>query len=213
MRVSIPSLPVLRQVVQALLCQETSDLRISQQPDQTWIVDVPPAAAAAALSQAVHTATDPSRTSLCAKLRAQAKASYEKEGELEFDDDAPVSLAEENEGRGAYVQAWCWIDKRGEYICTVCQNQWFAFELRHRSASPAPQNPEERQSSRCPACGGPLDPVPGTPSRYPHPHLQPPALPGRLDSAGTRPRSLSPGSRGTHAAPRRGARKKEPPRC
>lgn len=41
-----------------------------------------------------------------------AKAEYEREGEIEFDDDATVSRSADN---GAYVQAWVWVrDKEAE---------------------------------------------------------------------------------------------------
>jgi hypothetical protein len=41
-----------------------------------------------------------------------AKAKWEDEGELEIDDSALISVSMEDDGsiRGAYVQAWVWVD-------------------------------------------------------------------------------------------------------
>lgn len=41
--------------------------------------------------------------------RGQAIAYYQEEGELEIDEDSPVSRSDENLDGGAYVQAWLWI--------------------------------------------------------------------------------------------------------
>lgn len=41
--------------------------------------------------------------------RLQATKKFYDEGFFEIDDSAPVSRAEGNPDRGAYVQAWVWI--------------------------------------------------------------------------------------------------------
>jgi hypothetical protein len=41
--------------------------------------------------------------------RAQAVKQYYDEGFFEIDENAPVSQADGNPDRGAYVQAWVWI--------------------------------------------------------------------------------------------------------
>jgi hypothetical protein len=46
------------------------------------------------------------------QYRQLARAKWAEEGELEIDDNAPVSLGPDNEG--AYVQAWVWVDKPEE---------------------------------------------------------------------------------------------------
>lgn len=40
-------------------------------------------------------------------FRALASQQYEREGELEIDDDAVVSVGPDSDG--AYVQAWVWV--------------------------------------------------------------------------------------------------------
>ncbi len=42
--------------------------------------------------------------------RAEAKKKYHDEGFLEIDCEAPVSRATGSPTRGAYVQAWVWVD-------------------------------------------------------------------------------------------------------
>jgi predicted component of type VI protein secretion system len=154
MRATIATLPILQQVVHALLPHHAADLRITTRPDGGWVVEVP-APADRTLRMVLHEATNPTLTALCAQLRARAKTVFEREGELEFDEDAPVSLAKENYGRGAYIQAWCWVDKLGEHVCTACRGQWFTFELIPLPTVLAVQTSEEQQSGRCPACGEP----------------------------------------------------------
>ena len=39
-------------------------------------------------------------------FRAHAKERYQREGEIEVDDNARVSFGDDN---GAYVQAWVWV--------------------------------------------------------------------------------------------------------
>jgi hypothetical protein len=41
---------------------------------------------------------------------AAARAQFHDEGTIEIDEDAPVSRAADNCDRGAYVQAWVWVD-------------------------------------------------------------------------------------------------------
>ena len=48
----------------------------------------------------------PSETELRALYRAKAQACFHKEGQLEIDPGALVSLGEDY---GAYVQAWVWV--------------------------------------------------------------------------------------------------------
>lgn len=38
-----------------------------------------------------------------------ARRLYEREGEIEIDDGAKVSRADDNPDAGAYVQAWVWV--------------------------------------------------------------------------------------------------------
>lgn len=42
------------------------------------------------------------------KLRQLAKERYQQQGELEFDDDALVSIGDDPSG--GYVQAWVWVE-------------------------------------------------------------------------------------------------------
>ena len=42
--------------------------------------------------------------------REQARKRFQDEGYFEIDDSAPISQAEGNPDRGAYVQAWVWIE-------------------------------------------------------------------------------------------------------
>lgn len=53
------------------------------------------------------------------QIRELARSQYEREGEIEIDDDAEVSFAHDHERGepchnadpdGAYVQAWLWVD-------------------------------------------------------------------------------------------------------
>lgn len=41
--------------------------------------------------------------------RMQAKQQFHNEGLVEIDENAPVSQADGNSEKGAYVQAWIWI--------------------------------------------------------------------------------------------------------
>lgn len=40
-------------------------------------------------------------------FREGAKREYEREGEIEIDDDAKVSMGDDD---GAYVEAWVWVN-------------------------------------------------------------------------------------------------------
>ena len=40
---------------------------------------------------------------------AAARNEYQKEGEIEIDDNARISRAEGNPHEGAFVQAWVWV--------------------------------------------------------------------------------------------------------
>jgi hypothetical protein len=81
-------------------------LTIEPWPDDQWRISVKPEAAEA-LRQLLTEQTDPAIQARYAQYRQRAKARFEREGELEIDDDAPVSQREE---QGAYVQCWVWID-------------------------------------------------------------------------------------------------------
>jgi hypothetical protein len=52
---------------------------------------------------------DTTSTSRDSWYRSQAKKRFHDEGFLEIDETAPVSQAEGNPDKGAYVQAWIWI--------------------------------------------------------------------------------------------------------
>lgn len=41
---------------------------------------------------------------------AAARTSFEREGDVEFDNDAVISMERNNE-EGAYVQAWLWVER------------------------------------------------------------------------------------------------------
>ncbi len=41
----------------------------------------------------------------------EAKKQFAVEGELEIDDNAPVSMSDEEDAGGAYVSAWVWTSK------------------------------------------------------------------------------------------------------
>ena len=58
-------------------------------------------AAIAALAKAIEDAD-----AVPARFREMARAEWEKDGEIEIDDDAVIS---ESEDGGAYVQAWVWV--------------------------------------------------------------------------------------------------------
>jgi hypothetical protein len=47
-------------------------------------------------------------------IRRYTKAKFNKDGELEIDDDAVVSEGEDN---GAYVQGWVWVSFAGTDLC------------------------------------------------------------------------------------------------
>lgn len=48
--------------------------------------------------------------------RDQAKEQYHRDGETEVDEDACVSVSDDN---GAYVQAWVWVDDK---CCQYCDD-------------------------------------------------------------------------------------------
>ena len=53
-----------------------------------------------------------------AEIRTLAKNTIEKEGEIEIDDGAVISEAEEC--NGAYVQSWAWVDFAGTPLDKAC---------------------------------------------------------------------------------------------
>jgi len=54
------------------------------------------------------------RAELKARYVDYAQDNLEQEGEIEFDDDAEVSLSDDG---GAYVQAWVWVPAGGAGMC------------------------------------------------------------------------------------------------
>jgi hypothetical protein len=44
-----------------------------------------------------------------AAMVAAAQRIYNQDGEIEIDDNAPISRAKGNPEKGAYVQAWVWV--------------------------------------------------------------------------------------------------------
>jgi hypothetical protein len=64
-----------------------------------------------ALAKARDGAVKTSRVNEEAKYFVLASEEYAEEGRIEFDDDAEVSLSEEGDAiRGAYVQAWVFVE-------------------------------------------------------------------------------------------------------
>ena len=49
------------------------------------------------------------KTPTKARMIEQARNDYEREGEIEIDDNAKISRAKGNPECGAYVQAWVWV--------------------------------------------------------------------------------------------------------
>ena len=43
------------------------------------------------------------------QMIAAARSQYQSEGEIEIDDNAKLSRAEDNPDTGAFVQAWVWV--------------------------------------------------------------------------------------------------------
>jgi hypothetical protein len=43
------------------------------------------------------------------QFRAAARREYQRDGEIEVDDNAQVSRTRGNPDHGAYVQAWVWV--------------------------------------------------------------------------------------------------------
>jgi hypothetical protein len=81
-------------------------LTIEPWPDDRWRISVKPEAADA-LRRLVTEQTHPAIQARSDRYRQRARIRFEREGELEIDDAAPVSQGEE---QGAYVQCWVWID-------------------------------------------------------------------------------------------------------
>lgn len=55
--------------------------------------------------------TEEPRTEKEAYYFSLAKTRWHDEGTIEIDDDAEVSISEDQEGiKGAYVQAWVWVE-------------------------------------------------------------------------------------------------------
>lgn len=63
------------------------------------------------------------KTPAVRRFREIAKDEWQQDGEIEIDDNAVVSIPEEDEElRGAYVQAWIWIE-RPDSLCYQCQGE------------------------------------------------------------------------------------------
>jgi hypothetical protein len=43
------------------------------------------------------------------QMRLAARQQWQREGEIEVDDNAEISRADDNFDKGAYVQAWVWV--------------------------------------------------------------------------------------------------------
>lgn len=72
---------------------------------------------------------DKEAAGVAAIYRQAAKRKHHREGEIEVDDGAKVSLGDD---AGAYVQAWIWVsesdagivtDEASEIICTTCADK------------------------------------------------------------------------------------------
>lgn len=154
----VPNRAVLRTVLHALTVTDLTSFAVETGPEDTAIVYVTPQAVDR-LTEIIRQTADPSTHQLQAIFRAQARTLFHGEGVLEIDEDAPVSISPEERGRGAYVQAWAWVDKRADYLCGRCHAEWFAFELRHTpSAHHAGPTPTPSPAGYCPACGTPCQP-------------------------------------------------------
>jgi hypothetical protein len=154
----VPNRTVLRTVLHALTAADLTCFAVESGPENIAIVYVTPQAADR-LAAIIRQTAEPSMRQLEAIFRAQARTLFHDEGVLEIDDDAPVSISPEGRGRGAYVQAWAWVDKRAEYLCSTCHAEWFAFELLHTpSAHQAGATPTPSPAGDCPACGAPCQP-------------------------------------------------------
>jgi hypothetical protein len=59
---------------------------------------------------------DPDCPDVRETFRTRAVEIWATDGHIELDDDARVSLSRKDDGtvRGAYVQAWVWVDARSE---------------------------------------------------------------------------------------------------
>ena len=109
----VPNRAVLRTVLHALTVTDLTSFAVETGPEDTAIVYVTPQAVDR-LTEIIRQTAEPSTHQLQAIFRAQARTLFHDEGVLEIDDDAPVSISPEERGRGAYVQAWAWVDKRAE---------------------------------------------------------------------------------------------------
>jgi len=157
----VATLTALRRIANQLTAIQGIWFAVEPWPEDVAVIYVKPENAER-LAEIVRETTDPMTRQLEAKLRSQAKAAFHDEGTLEIDDEAPVSLSEENRGKGAYVQAWVWVRKDGDHTCTACEAEWFGFELRPEPSTPQqPATGEACPSGYCPACGAPCYPKNG----------------------------------------------------
>ena len=80
-----------------------------------------------------------------------AQEHHAREGEIEVDDNALVSLGEDN---GAYVQSWLWVEGR---ICGKCNqpnpDHWTCEKCGHISCEDC-LNVEKLEEVRCHKCAG-----------------------------------------------------------
>jgi hypothetical protein len=156
----VPNLIILRRILNALTASDPPWFAVEPGPEDILLLYVRPETAER-LTEIISDIMNPSTQQLESHFRSEAKRLLHDEGTLEIDDNAQVSISPEAQrGRGAYVQAWVWIDKHADYICERCDAQWFPFELLH-TPSNQPRPPENIHPAplSCPNCGSPCHPT------------------------------------------------------
>ena len=154
----VPHLTTLRKILNALTATDPPWFAVEPGPERIFLVYVRPETSDR-LAEIISQSTDRSAHALDVHFRSEAKRRYHDEGTLEIDDEAPVSVSQDTRGRGAYVQAWVWVDKNADYICDSCQAEWFPSELLPAPSEPPPP-PQNAQPTLlcCPTCGSPCHP-------------------------------------------------------
>ncbi len=144
----VPNRTILRRILSALIASDPPWFAVEPGPEGILLLYVRPETAER-LTTIISNTISPSTQQLEAHFRSEAKRRLHDEGTLEIEDDAPVSISPEaHRGRGAYVQAWVWIDKHADYICERCDAQWFPFEFSNQ-----PRPSENIHPVSCPNCG------------------------------------------------------------
>lgn len=93
---------------------------ILEEPE-TRISDEHRTAALAAIAAAQAVAAEPPGGTTNAEYIALAREEYQRDGEIEIDDDAVISRGDDP---GAYVQAWVWVyDPKKPEFCE-CGRDW-----------------------------------------------------------------------------------------